>query len=81
MNTNLTTATTQPSLFGKTGDYTSSIQCKLLASHCVFCGRALVDAESVERGAGPECAPRYLDPIKDSDRKVVNGLVLSLIHI
>lgn len=57
------------------GGYAASLQCKLLCSHCVFCGRPLVDAESVERGAGPECAPRYLSPIKDADRVAVNELV------
>ena len=57
------------------GGYVNSPACKLLATNCVFCGRPLVDAESVERGAGPECAPRYLDPIKDADRKEVNRLV------
>lgn len=55
--------------------YAASVQCRMLASHCAICGRPLVDAESVERGAGPECAPRYLDPIKDADRVAVNGLV------
>ena len=35
-----------------------SRQHRMLATHCVCCGRALVHAESVERGYGPECAKR-----------------------
>jgi hypothetical protein len=31
----------------------------LLATHCAFCGRALRDAPSVERGVGPDCAERH----------------------
>ena len=56
-------------------DYANSPACRMMASHCIFCGRPLVDAESVERGAGPECAPRYLDPIQNQDRQAVNALV------
>lgn len=35
-----------------------SRQHRMLATHCVCCGRALVHAESIERGYGPECAKR-----------------------
>ena len=31
----------------------------LLATACACCGRPLVDAESVERGTGPDCAERF----------------------
>lgn len=31
---------------------------ELLATHCCLCDRALVDAESVERGLGPTCAAK-----------------------
>jgi superfamily II DNA or RNA helicase len=31
----------------------------MLATNCVFCGKALRDAESVERGCGPDCAEKY----------------------
>lgn len=31
----------------------------MIATHCAVCGRPLLDAESVERGIGPDCARRY----------------------
>lgn len=31
----------------------------LVATHCAVCGRPLVDAESVQRGIGPDCAKKY----------------------
>lgn len=31
----------------------------LLATNCIFCGRALRDPESVERGCGPYCAEKW----------------------
>lgn len=31
----------------------------LLATHCVLCGRPLRDADSVERGVGPDCADKH----------------------
>lgn len=32
---------------------------QLVATHCLFCHRALVDALSVERGIGPVCAEKH----------------------
>jgi SWI/SNF-related matrix-associated actin-dependent regulator 1 of chromatin subfamily A len=40
--------------------YENSIATKQVASQCIFCKRPLVDAESVERGCGPECAQKYM---------------------
>lgn len=31
----------------------------MLATHCAACGRALVDAPSVEAGMGPDCREKY----------------------
>jgi len=31
----------------------------LLATHCAVCSRPLVDAESIERGIGPDCAKKH----------------------
>ena len=42
--------------------YESAPATKLLATHCACCGRALVDAVSVERCIGPDCAERYGAP-------------------
>jgi len=42
--------------------YENAPSTKLLATHCVICGRPLRDPESVERGMGPECSGQgYLD--------------------
>ena len=32
---------------------------KLLATHCAICARPLLDAVSVERGIGPDCAKKH----------------------
>lgn len=56
--------------------YENAVQTKMLASHCVICGRALVDAASVTAGVGPECrANLNLPEIDDSTRKAANKLV------
>src|SRR5687767_11998091 len=39
--------------------YENAPATRLLATRCACCHRALVDAESVERGVGPDCAKRY----------------------
>lgn len=39
--------------------YLAAASTKMLATHCVCCGRALRDAASVERGVGPDCAAKY----------------------
>ena len=59
--------------------YEDSPACKLLCSHCVCCGRALVDARSVEMGIGPECV-KHIDAdatggIDEGTRKVANEYV------
>jgi hypothetical protein len=40
--------------------YENAPATKLLATHCACCGRALVDAVSVETGIGPECRKRFV---------------------
>lgn len=35
-----------------------------IPSHCVFCGRQLLDAASIETGYGPICANKYVLPHK-----------------
>lgn len=51
----------------------------LIATHCICCGRPLVDAASVERGVGPECARKYGyddaqgEPDWDAVRRVLDG--------
>lgn len=72
MSTTTTTAsTTRPSLlslimegngpvYRTTGrGYELSAGCKMQATHCAYCGRPLTDAESVQRGVGPDCAARH----------------------
>ena len=57
--------------------YESAPATKLLATHCIFCNRPLLDAASVEAGIGPVCREKvgYNDPVSDSDRKQANKLV------
>lgn len=40
-------------------DYTAAPATALVATVCCACGRPLVDADSVTRGMGPECAEKY----------------------
>jgi hypothetical protein len=56
-------------------DYTNAPACRLLATHCVACGRALVDAVSVELGIGPECRAGFRADLTPEAQKVANGLV------
>jgi len=58
-------------------DYENSVACKMLDVHCIFCGRPLVDAESVERGYGPECAKQMIfwDVLATGCRNEANKLV------
>lgn len=39
--------------------YENAPSTRLLATHCACCNRPLRDAESVERGIGPDCAERH----------------------
>ena len=50
---------------------------KLMATHCVCCGRLLVDATSVELGIGPECRKGDDGGIPDAVRVEANGLVFA----
>jgi len=51
---------------------------KMLATHCVFCGKELVDAVSVDNGYGPCCEKKYAlaDPRRNSaDQKAANKAI------
>lgn len=51
---------------------------RLVATHCAFCHKPLVDATSVEVGAGPTCRKKYLKDLEELDeevRKQANKLV------
>ena len=50
---------------------------KLLATHCLCCGRPLRDATSVETGIGPVCREKYgyNETISEDARKEANHLV------
>ena len=56
-------------------DYTAAPATALVATHCVLCGRPLVDAPSVECGMGPTCRERALVGAPDAARAEVNALV------
>lgn len=57
--------------------YESAPATELLATACACCGRALVDAESVEVGIGPECRKKFaIDNVADSAaREAANAFV------
>ena len=51
---------------------------ELMATHCCFCSRPLVDANSVQRGYGPICAEKWFmgyDAFEPAVREEINGLV------
>lgn len=51
---------------------------QLLATHCCFCSRPLLDATSVQRGYGPTCADKWMrgyDLFEPKVREEINGLV------
>jgi SWI/SNF-related matrix-associated actin-dependent regulator of chromatin subfamily A-like protein 1 len=57
--------------------YVESIATQQIATACVFCSRPLVDADSVERGCGPDCADKYGrddDPGPINELKIAAGL-------
>jgi SWI/SNF-related matrix-associated actin-dependent regulator 1 of chromatin subfamily A len=39
--------------------YELALHTRKVASRCIFCHRALVDADSVQAGAGPDCRAKY----------------------
>lgn len=60
---------------GRMNTYENAPATKMLATHCVCCGRALVDATSVEMGIGPECREGAKGGFDDGQRQVANRLV------
>jgi len=51
----------------------------LVATHCALCGRALVDAESVECGVGPVCRGKYgYADGPEGNREAANALVYQI---
>jgi hypothetical protein len=55
--------------------YLSAPATKMLSTHCVCCGRALLDATSVQMGIGPECRGGDDGGIADDVRVAANKLV------
>ena len=55
--------------------YEAAPATRMLASNCICCGRALVDATSVQLGIGPECRQGFDGGIADGVRKEANELV------
>ena len=52
--------------------YIDSPACKMFVSHCVCCGRPLVDATSVTLGIGPECRQGWDGGIDEATREAAN---------
>lgn len=61
-------------------DYTNAPATSLLATHCVACGRPLLDAASVEAALGPTCRERFgvHDVVSDEARREANALISRL---
>ena len=61
-----------------TSSYENAPSTTLLATHCALCGRPLRDADSVERGVGPDCAEKhgYGDAQGEADWDRVNALLV-----
>jgi len=55
--------------------YLNAPATKMLATHCVCCGRPLVDARSVTLGIGPECRKGIEGGVVESVRKEANQYV------
>ncbi len=61
--------------------YENSEACKMLATHCAACSKALVDAASVEAGMGPDCRKKYLvgevaPELRDAANKLVYKIAI-----
>lgn len=57
-------------------NYANAPACKMLATHCLFCNRPLVDAISVESGVGPICRSKYgISSVHPEHQKKVNQLI------
>jgi hypothetical protein len=52
--------------------YENAVATRLLATHCVCCGRALVDSVSVQMGIGPECREGFNAGIEPDVQKIAN---------
>lgn len=61
-----------------TSSYENAPSTTLLATHCALCGRPLRDADSVERGVGPDCAEKhgYGDAQGEADWDRVDALLI-----
>jgi hypothetical protein len=57
--------------------YENAPQTKMMATHCMLCGRELCDAVSVEVGMGPVCRKRagYHEVATDDNRQAANKLI------
>ena len=54
--------------------YENSLQCKLLSTPCIVCGKPLVDSISIEMGMGPDCRNDYTGGISPETQKACNVL-------
>lgn len=60
--------------------YLNAPATELLATECAVCGRALVDAKSVESGIGPECRKKhgFEAPVSEEQRIAANRAVYEI---
>ena len=56
--------------------YENAPATKMLATHCLVCGRPLLDAQSVETGIGPICRKKFVtEELPDGNRQAANKLI------
>ena len=55
--------------------YENAPATQMLSTHCVCCGRALLDSISVSMGIGPECRGHFDGGITEEVREQANKLV------
>ena len=62
------------------GGYEAAPATELVATRCAACGRALVDAQSLAAGMGPDCREKYGAPevLTAADRATANALIYRL---
>lgn len=58
-------------------DYVNAPATKMLATHCLLCGRPLLDSVSVQQGLGPECR-KHMNVIANAEHQ---ELANKLIHL
>ena len=65
---------------GAGGGYEAAPATELVATRCAACGRALVDAQSLAAGMGPDCRDKYggIEVLTEEQRREANAAIYRL---